>query len=397
MLLAAGIIASCFVFCHAATQSGCTLTIQRNDAEKYVPVLLNNRSHVYNLTVPEQGEIRLRRGQGITFLCPEKNYLVPTHSNSTYATCLHGTKLSISRTEYDFSEILCHKPIRGEIQKTRESCGNGRGTITNIGYTVTPRYFKTLIKVCYDEARGANLYSQHIIHGEEVAYTSKFRERPGFSTAGLPKGVSANVAYKRAYQKSTFSSLLGSSGLAERYINKKSFLSRGHLAPDADFLFASSQLTSYFYINTCPQWQSINGGNWVKVESSVREAASKYGRRFTIITGTHGVLELPDSSGRPVEVYLVSRRKLPVPKFVWKIIYDDFSGKAIAIVSLNNPFVDSYEDAVLCNDICDRFGWGAKSFGDFSRGLIYCCDVNEFREVVDSVPDIVVNGILRSP
>lgn len=387
----------CFGFAHSATKAGCTLNVLGNANEKYMPVMLNNKSHEYTLIVPHQGQIHLKRGEGITFLCPERNFLVPTHSNYTYATCVQGTNLKIFRQTYDFGDILCSKPIRGQVQRTKERCANSRGVIINIGYRVTPRYFKTLITVCYNDNEGISLYSEHTIHGEEVAYTSRFKERPSFSVDGLPKDISANVAYKQAYQKSTFSSLLGSSGEASVYINSKSFLSRGHLSPDADFLFASSQLTSYFYVNTCPQWQNINAGNWVRIESAVRRAADKYQRDFTIITGTHDVLELPNVSGDPVKLYLVSKRKLPVPKFVWKIMYDENEGTGIAFVSLNNPFAEGITDEdVLCDDVCDRYGWGSKFYSDISKGYIYCCDVNQLREVIDTIPRIKVNGILRN-
>lgn len=57
--------------------------------------------------------------------------------------------------------------------------------------------------------------------------------------------------------------------------NGTKFLSRGHLAPDADFLFGSWQFATYFYINAAPQWQSINGKNWLTVEKLVRSLGIK--------------------------------------------------------------------------------------------------------------------------
>lgn len=52
-----------------------------------------------------------------------------------------------------------------------------------------------------------------------------------------------------------------------------SYLSRGHLSPDADFLLGTWQDLSYFYINTAPQWQTINGGNWLRLENLIRNFA----------------------------------------------------------------------------------------------------------------------------
>lgn len=382
---------------YGAVRTGCTINVLNNPNEKYFPVMLNNRSSVFTLIVPDQGQIHLKTGEGITFLCPEKNYLVPTRSNYTYATCVKNTTLKIFRNNYNFNEILCNKSVHGEIQKTNQRCGDGLGTIINIGYRVTQKYFKQLIMVCYDADEGKALYTQHVIHGEDIEYKSKFNERPPFSVDGLPADVSANLAYKKAYQKSKFSSLLGSSRQAELYINKKSFLARGHLSPDADFLFASSQLTTYFYINTCPQWQSINAGNWLHVEMSIRKAAEKYQTTFTIITGTYDVLKLPDVNNNPTEIYLVSKNKLPVPKFIWKVAFNEDSGKGIVFVALNDPFSKRISnDDLLCTDICNNYGWGTKSLSNISRGYIYCCDVNELSNVINTMPSIKVNGILNS-
>lgn len=57
------------------------------------------------------------------------------------------------------------------------------------------------------------------------------------------------------------------------YILARSYLSRSHLAPDGDFLLGAWQHLTYFYVNTAPQWQSINGGNWLRLETLIRNFA----------------------------------------------------------------------------------------------------------------------------
>lgn len=52
-------------------------------------------------------------------------------------------------------------------------------------------------------------------------------------------------------------------------MDKQQVLARGHLSPDADFPLIPLQFSTYFYINACPQWQVINAGNWLKVETMV--------------------------------------------------------------------------------------------------------------------------------
>lgn len=69
---------------------------------------------------------------------------------------------------------------------------------------------------------------------------------------------------------------LGAANADKLFLSKKTFfLSRGHLAPDADFLFSAHQFLTYFYVNVAPQWQSINAGNWLKVEENTRKIAKR--------------------------------------------------------------------------------------------------------------------------
>lgn len=44
------------------------------------------------------------------------------------------------------------------------------------------------------------------------------------------------------------------------------FLTRGHLAPRADFALRSHQRASFHYINAAPQWMRGNAGDWAALE-----------------------------------------------------------------------------------------------------------------------------------
>ncbi len=51
---------------------------------------------------------------------------------------------------------------------------------------------------------------------------------------------------------------------------KSNYLSRGHLAPDAGFIYDSFQDATYYFINVAPQFQSFNNGNWRMLEDKIR-------------------------------------------------------------------------------------------------------------------------------
>ena len=54
--------------------------------------------------------------------------------------------------------------------------------------------------------------------------------------------------------------------------NKTNFLARGHLAPDAAFIYQIEADATYFYINVAPQYQSFNNQNWRSIETAPIEA-----------------------------------------------------------------------------------------------------------------------------
>ena len=63
-------------------------------------------------------------------------------------------------------------------------------------------------------------------------------------------------------QRKTIAELVGSEELAAQYVqdfNSDIYLARGHLAPNADFIFYSWMDSTYHFVNVAPQWQAFNG------------------------------------------------------------------------------------------------------------------------------------------
>ena len=80
--------------------------------------------------------------------------------------------------------------------------------------------------------------------------------------------------------------LLGTNTTAsgELYIETSSsgthYFSRGHLAPDAAFIYDVFQDATYYYVNVAPQFQSFNNGAWKALESAVRDYAARYSDNY---------------------------------------------------------------------------------------------------------------------
>lgn len=180
-------------------------------------------------------------------------------------------------------------------------------------------------------------------------------------------GINPTSLYTRATQRVTFTNLLGSAALAEKYISLTNdyFLSKGHLVAKADFFYGAQQHATFFYTNAAPQWQTVNGANWNSLENDARSFAGRIGTDLTVYTGTHGIATLPNVNNQEVNLFL-SGSSMPVPRMFWKVLYNPNTQAGIAFVSLNNPYQSAASAAqdVLCNNICSQ--------------VIYFCNFRNF-------------------
>lgn len=80
-------------------------------------------------------------------------------------------------------------------------------------------------------------------------------ERRPFRTSGVPKGARPMESYKKATQITRFTEVFGEN---QQYFNQTSFLMKGQLTPESDFIFSSHQLASYFFINVAPQFNAVS-------------------------------------------------------------------------------------------------------------------------------------------
>ena len=128
--------------------------------------------------------------------------------------------------------------------------------------------------MCHDDDTETTFYVKHTILGSVLRASSKEEGRVGFKEGSVFfKTVSASKAYHQSGQKRLFDRLLGLVKSREVFAKGSRYLSRGHLAPDADFVHREWQEATYFYANVAPQWQAFNNRNWKSVEGAVRNYA----------------------------------------------------------------------------------------------------------------------------
>jgi hypothetical protein len=225
--------------------------------------------------------------------------------------------------------------------------------------------------------------------------------RPGFIQGIFFPGMSVNNLYTQNTQRQTISGLLGSTQLADKFIDPSTdyYLSRGHLSARADFVYGSQQRATFYFVNVSPQWQIFNAGNWERLESSVRAYADRNKLDLVVYTGTYGVATLPNVNETETELYLYvdsnNNKAIPVPKLFWKAVYDPKSQAGVVFVGINNPHI--YEpkgDYLICTDVCSEISWVNWDQQNTKRGYSYCCEVGDFNSTVNTLPQFTVSGLL---
>ena len=107
-----------------------------------------------------------------------------------------------------------------------------------------------------------------------------------------------NKLYSKKAQKSTVTALLGGvtsiedETIIETSSSGTDYFAKGHLSPDAAFVYNVLQDATYYFINVAPQveniqlkthyltntlsqFQSFNNGNWKALEGGVRDLGAK--------------------------------------------------------------------------------------------------------------------------
>lgn len=170
-------------------------------------------------------------------------------------------------------------------------------------------------------------------------------------------------------------------------IKGQNYLAKGHLAPDAAFVYQNLQDATYFYFNVAPQYQAFNNGNWKSLESSLKKLGIRLGRNLDTYTGTHQILEYIGK-----ELYLQNERKyIPIPKYYWTVVFDHTTKKAVAFIGLNNPHAKRAPPK-LCTDRCSDMWWlKSKKYKDIKKGFMYCCELEEAAKAIPAIASITIH------
>ncbi|KAG6448780.1 hypothetical protein O3G_MSEX005670 [Manduca sexta] len=385
-------------------RSGCTFRVN-GDLGQPQPVYLHRGS--YLLPNGNSGQIRLNTGEQVYVACTGSGRQL-RHPNiignraSATATCVNNNLVSGSgwlNGNRAFGQLTCSTHSQHDAQSTNTRCW-GNNIVIRVGFIVNG-VFHPLYWSCFDQQRLEVVYVWYQQNPTNQVFQSGV-DRPSWLAGSFFPGVAINNVYTQASQRNMIASFVGND-LANRYVTSSQFLARGHLAAKTDFIYATGQRASFYFINAAPQWQPFNAGNWNSLEQNLRRRIGQAGYQTTIYTGTFGVTQLRNQQNRLVDIFLHrasnGAMQVPVPLYFYKVAYDANRRLGTAFISINNPYYTANEARNLqfCTDRCrnnNAFNWIGWRPDRIDLGYSFCCTVDDFRRRIPHLPAFQTNGLL---
>lgn len=369
------------------------------------------------LIYPEHGQkvLKFSTYTVIELACPNGEVSVDGVSKGTLviAVCAGDNTFNIDGKYVVWDQIVCTKEITPTVtdvtdlarDEVHNKCFDKEGKlkIIQIGFTLDTNRFLNYIDICFSTVTKVAAYSYFVIPSS-INSRARGVQNPSFKQDDIfyKMGKSVNQFYKDA--QSTINRILGLPSTSTEYINKSTFINRGHLAAKADFVYEPFQKGTYRYLNVGPQWNKFNAGNWNQVEIDVRNYADAHKLDLQIWCGVYGIAQLTNDGDSELEkLYLYvdetdtkNSPSFPASEAFWRVVYSPAYQKAVILIGHNNPYESDVK--MLCaNDLTDSITWLSWDRTNIRKGFSYACDYNDnkFRALVPEIPRLYVTGLLE--
>jgi DNA/RNA endonuclease G (NUC1) len=345
------------------------------------------------------GRIILQAKEVVEFFCSSGFVNFPQVTNIN-GSCTSSTQFLVNGTQHAIRKFECKSEVNHTAVATGGKCFNN-STLIKVGFPVGQR-FLTVYQVCHEEKLMHTYWTRYTLSPMSSEYQTGVA-RPEFDKDKFFVGVNVNDRYTLSTQNRTLSRILGSQQLAASLLSNELdlYMARGHLAAKSDFIFGPQQLSTFYFINCAPQWQTFNGKNWERVEDASKNFAATRSLNLDVITGTHGIHTLADVNDKHQLIHLDFQAnipaRIPAPKIYYKLLIDWAKDAGIALIGTNNPHATLEEikkDYIFCNDVSHLINWIQWDKNNITRGYSYACDVNELNKVTGHFPDMVVKNLL---
>ncbi|XP_044017422.1 uncharacterized protein LOC122858549 [Aphidius gifuensis] len=408
-----------FCYCQSIKNNGCSISIKylKGDLNEPQPLILSNNKENINFLYPNKktGKIELLQDEIFHVACPGNRNNIQgifkqqiKYNNQSIkiikqaqVKCINDrTFMFNNNIIFNFTNIKC-KYLPNNIARRindddNNKCHHYNASYIEIGFLLDNNKFLKTHEICRDDDSFKTYYTVFNLTKNIASFNAGYPRPRNWKSSNFYGKLNMDTIYKTSNQLSTIAKQIGSYELANKYIiiNESKYLAKGHMVAKADFVYGSAQLSTFWYLNAAPQWQTFNAGNWNSLENDVRKFADRKSLDLVVYTGIHGQMTLSDINDIPIPIYLHDE-KISVPRFYWKIIYDPLTKRATGFVGLNDPFAKNItRDMFICRDISKRIEWLNWQQNKISKGISYACQVQDLRKAIPSIPDIHVVDIL---
>jgi DNA/RNA non-specific endonuclease len=305
--------------------------------------------------------------------------------------CGADGKLKRNGLDFDMKTFKCALKntldIRDKVKndKTKEKCFNGKGIVKQAIFRIPPattvtvatrsrspsptrrtqsppppppeNSFVVLYESCVDDDNKNVIYVTSKLHGASIAKPMKgAKESQLWNGVGFDVDYAITNSYEFNSQKQRIANLLGyrvNGDMPGVFANTKNdcqlkenglCFERGHLTPRSDHLFSSWRYATFYTINSTPQWRRINSGNIEKIEDILKIKAKNLKSDLIILSGGFEICQMKNKlRTEKINLTLVPK-KVPVPKWLFKIAQDPLTNQMIAFFVLNDPHVKNEAD-----------------------------------------------------
>lgn len=380
--------------------SDCRLSITTNLIQPQPIILQLNQavnSNTYYYLPENNKSFNFIKGENINITCINAHLILNSESTTKtniIAKCVSDSQFEINKEKQIITSLKCTDHIQHFATETDRKCAK---IYNEIEIKFNDQLNSHMIS-CFDHKLKNVVYSYYNLTSHISGASSFSRNNNFIESTFYNLKTNVQKLYEKQYQAGTINRLLDLPKDSTEYINPNSnfYLSRGHLTANRDFVYDALQRSTFYFINAAPQWQCFNGGNWRNLEEDLRNFASRQKLDLLVYTGTYGIATLPHAkSGKETELFLYvndGTKGIPVPKFFWKFVYDPKSKKGIVFIGTNNPFKKEVEH--ICKDVSDSIKWLTWEKDNQTLGYSYACDVTDFRNTVNYLPQYEVKGLL---
>nr|XP_014088516.1 uncharacterized protein LOC106616392 [Bactrocera oleae] len=352
------------------------------------PILTPHNKLAY-LRPNSSGEIVVPHGEWVKMRCGDA-FSKPYTGQTLDAQCAGGKDFRINGEIVNFEHINCTTMSMPTPMRTGSPCKGGTEWL-DFGIKFGDSLLPTM-RTCFDRLRQTTPYAIHTIDPASMNFKHGVKSK-NTSSGDFFDDKNVDMFFERKRQIKTLTRIVGR--VASTYITDKNYLSRGHVVAKADCVFSGQQKGTYHYVNMAPQWQSFNNGNWSCIEDGVRKFAHDHNTTLLCCTGTWCICTLPDVNNVQQEIYLKydeqnDTRKVPVPKFFFRIVIDESTRRGIALVGVNNPYltIEEVENGgyVIAEDVSHNINWINWERKNIEKGYCYACSVPNFVAIVKDLP-----------